>query len=458
MNIIRLEIKGLYGYIDKEIDFYNDITLLVGINGSGKTSLLNIIHWMIKPSIAILCVTEFKVIKLIFSYKSIRYTATCSHNQKTFKYELKSEKGKDSYNPLIVHLKIIPSEINNDDTLKANLIQEYSQLKPDLKEKKTWNILSMFPTPTIIGLDRNLYVEESEKILVDTTTRGKVVRKSSISYNTPQQRVKDLVNTEYRKSKNAVLNLTNNLKNSLMLSTFDGSITHESFNTGIKQKLDLSQIKNAEKRVDEYFNQFEKNSFSKKDRNVVKNYFSKLENITTQYQNNSTDETIKLLYGLNANQFIKVNKLLVEFEKFEIESNKKLEHINLFLNTINYFLKDSAKKLLFKEDTAEITFNTLDKNGNDVTDVTEFRDIKYLSSGEQQILILFAYLTFNSQDGRIFIIDEPELSLHIKWQEDFLEYLERITPKSVQLILATHSPILVGKKKEKAKVLFPYNT
>ena len=70
---------------------------------------------------------------------------------------------------------------------------------------------------------------------------------------------------------------------------------------------------------------------------------------------------------------------------------------------------------------------------------------------------MFSYIAFNSKDGRIFIIDEPELSLHIKWQEDFLEQLEKITPISTQLILATHSPILANKKKSKAKLLLPYN-
>ncbi|MBA4155728.1 AAA family ATPase, partial [Flavobacterium sp.] len=102
----------------------------------------------------------------------------------------------------------------------------------------------------------------------------------------------------------------------------------------------------------------------------------------------------------------------------------------------------------------ELTFNNLDKNGKAVT---EYKDINYLSSGEQQILILFSYIAFNSQNGKIFIIDEPELSLHIKWQEDFLEKLEKITPKNTQLILATHSPILANKKKEKAITLFSYN-
>ena len=179
-----------------------------------------------------------------------------------------------------------------------------------------------------------------------------------------------------------------------------------------------------------------------------------MKDITRKYQQDPKDERVKLLYGLNANQFVKVRRLLKEFENFEVQSTKTLEEITVYLRTLNHFLKDSAKQIIFKEDTSELTFNTLNKKG-EIT--TKYKDIKFLSSGEQQILILFSYIAFNSQDGRIFIIDEPELSLHIKWQEDFLEMLEKITPDSTQLILATHSPILANKKKDKAILLKPYN-
>jgi predicted ATPase len=223
----------------------------------------------------------------------------------------------------------------------------------------------------------------------------------------------------------------------------------------VRYKLNLGQIEKAENRINEYLNNFEKSVFSQNEQNIIANYFSQLKQIIDRYQNDPEGENVKLLYSLNANQFIKVNKLLKEFEKFEAESNSALEQINTYIETLNFFFKDSAKRLLFKEDTAELMFNALDKNGNILT---EFKDIKFLSSGEQQILMLFSYIAFNSSDGRVFIIDEPELSLHIKWQEEFLSQLEKITPKATQLILATHSPILVNKKKQKTRILFPYNS
>jgi predicted ATPase len=370
----------------------------------------------------------------------------------TFTYNIKTEKEK--YNPLIVRIATPPSEIKNDDGIKLSLIQQYSGLRPDQKEKKTWDLISSFPNPTVIGLDRNLYAEESEKIFIEESLRGRMVKKSSIQNLSPLDRVKEIVNREYRKKKNAILNLTSNLKNQLMLSTFAGSITLESFTSGIKLKLNIIQIEGAEKRVNDYFKNVEKKALNENDQKTISKYFSQLKDITTEYQNNPNDDRVKLLYGLNASQFVKVNKLLKEFEKFEVESNKALEQISTYINTLNFFFKDSAKKLLFKEDTAELSFHTLDKNGKIIT---EFKDIKFLSSGEQQILILYSYIAFNSQDGKLFIIDEPELSLHIKWQEDFLNQLENVTPKGTQLILATHSPILANKKREKATVLMPFN-
>jgi predicted ATPase len=442
----------LYGYIDKNISFNQDLTLLVGINGSGKTSVLNLINWILKPSLPSLCVTEFKSIQLFFHYKGIGYEILCKHNKASFKYSIKSE--NEEFYPLSVRTKIAPTSIKNDDNLKMQLIQFYSGLRPDQKEQRTWDLISTFPNPTVIGLDRNLCAEE-EQYFHDGPIRGKILKKENQSNVSPLDRVKEIVDREYRKKKDSILKLTSNLKNYLMLSTFEGSITIESLLQGVRYKLNLGQIEKAENRINEYLNNFEKSVFSQNEQNIIANYFSQLKQIIDRYQNDPEGENVKLLYSLNANQFIKVNKLLKEFEKFEAESNSALEQINTYIETLNFFFKDSAKRLLFKEDTAELMFNALDKNGNILT---EFKDIKFLSSGEQQILMLFSYIAFNSSDGRVFIIDEPELSLHIKWQEEFLSQLEKITPKATQLILATHSPILVNKKKQKTRILFPYNS
>ena len=63
-----------------------------------------------------------------------------------------------------------------------------------------------------------------------------------------------------------------------------------------------------------------------------------------------------------------------------------------------------------------------------------------LSSGERHLLLLLASTLYAQQSPSIFLIDEPELSLNIKWQRQFLEVLTECTQdSSTQFVMATHS-------------------
>ena len=86
MNIKRVIIKKLYGYINKDIDVNKNINLLVGINGSGKTSVLNIINWLLVPSITNLCANEFEKIELHFNYKSEDYISHTDTKRNLLEY------------------------------------------------------------------------------------------------------------------------------------------------------------------------------------------------------------------------------------------------------------------------------------------------------------------------------------------------------------------------------------
>jgi len=69
-----------------------------------------------------------------------------------------------------------------------------------------------------------------------------------------------------------------------------------------------------------------------------------------------------------------------------------------------------------------------------------------LSSGEQNELILFYELIFKSARGDLIFIDEPEVSLHISWQNNFIDDLKEITSiNKVSIVIATHSPDIIGE-------------
>lgn len=71
--------------------------------------------------------------------------------------------------------------------------------------------------------------------------------------------------------------------------------------------------------------------------------------------------------------------------------------------------------------------------------------IKQLSSGEKHNLIMFYELIFESDKDALILIDEPEISLHVYWQRQFIDELNDICKlKELQSIVATHSPDIVG--------------
>ena len=68
-----------------------------------------------------------------------------------------------------------------------------------------------------------------------------------------------------------------------------------------------------------------------------------------------------------------------------------------------------------------------------------------LSSGEQNELILIFELLFKSKVNALILIDEPEISLHIAWQQSIVEDMEKIAALTgVKLIIATHSPDIIN--------------
>lgn len=78
-----------------------------------------------------------------------------------------------------------------------------------------------------------------------------------------------------------------------------------------------------------------------------------------------------------------------------------------------------------------------------------------LSSGEKQMIIQVYELLFRAQSGTLVLIDEPELSLHMMWQMNYLKNLTEIAKlRGFQCIIATHSPQIFNSLWSKSVDLF----
>ena len=70
-------------------------------------------------------------------------------------------------------------------------------------------------------------------------------------------------------------------------------------------------------------------------------------------------------------------------------------------------------------------------------------DINDLSSGEKQLFLRTLSIKMLEPKNSIILIDEPELSLHPKWQQRIIEVYKNIGENN-QIIIATHSPHILG--------------
>lgn len=125
-----------------------------------------------------------------------------------------------------------------------------------------------------------------------------------------------------------------------------------------------------------------------------------------------------------------------------LDVNAKLE---LLRNLLDEKLSTSLKK------TAISSAGGVKFKGWDGSDI----NVASLSSGEQHLVALYTQLIFDSSAGDLVLIDEPEISWHVAWQETFLDDLERIRELTqVQVVVATHSVSIINDKWDQTRDLY----
>ena len=65
-----------------------------------------------------------------------------------------------------------------------------------------------------------------------------------------------------------------------------------------------------------------------------------------------------------------------------------------------------------------------------------------LSSGEKQILVIMLTALVQENRPSVMLMDEPEISLHIEWQQRLITLVRTLNPNT-QIILCTHSPAII---------------
>ena len=186
--------------------------------------------------------------------------------------------------------------------------------------------------------------------------------------------------------------------------------------------------------------------------------------LTGMFKDNNTENVKELKNRLNKLKY-KRNELssvgLIGTEK-EMSTPQTLDIDKYAINTLNLYIQDSMKKLEPYEDilkklqklTEIINKRFLykkiiidkDRGYRFINDQKDEIPIEKLSSGEQNELVMFYNLLFECNENSLILIDEPEISLHIKWLNNLLQDLIDISNLSgLSMMIATHSPDFIGE-------------
>lgn len=447
MKINSFKAKGVHDYLDFEINFFSELTFLIGINGSGKTSALKLILGLLSPSYNYLSQIDYEYCEIVCSSdhneRDIIIRAEQQKNDHTFTLSLnyQNEIFAIASEPIKRLLKI--DETFHDPEELYNLEQRHKEYFDLLEITKRIRALD---TPKFLGLDRRIYEGRNIDLRYRNkrwNTLGKFRKKQNEGYGEAPsidyslEDVQALVFDYIRKIAQQQSQISDDFKQKIFTQSFSFIENQNSY--GDRPRQETIEIRKREvlKAIDnlgiKYLDWY------------VNTFFDKILEIAKQLEqeelytsdNSISQQYINLLLKWNNNspQLKRIDDIISYSQEYQQKIAELRAPLKKLESITSQFLKEGGKVLHVAAD-GEIKVKL--KNGKSA-------NVYELSSGEKQVIIMIAHLIFeeDQKPSGVFIIDEPELSLHIAWQEIFVTSILEASPKT-QFILATHSPSIIA--------------
>ncbi|WPJ67925.1 hypothetical protein AUSSIE_2 [Sinorhizobium phage Aussie] len=438
MRIIRFSGKKLNGYLDLDISFRNDLTFVTGINGTGKTTALNSIVSLLMPRLDFLTLQNYETISIDIENEGVRNTLSAHRTPNGAILEASG-----------ASLELFAMEADDSANTARNRELEQGFYREQLARQSSSPVLSFIqslPTPMFLGLDRRaLSLDENVHRYARPIYYNRSRRRNLFSQSLSQglsealtfafesyrsaQRSKELLDARFRQD--LVLDLIDftpaNLPTELERPAPDEAERIQKAKRNLQRLPALLNVskESVSEKIDPLFN-------------FLESTLSKLKALKKNKKSPSPsdDEFANLFeWSFNKSHLNKISSISDRISTYNQRVDTLFGETTAFLKAINGFVADSGKEIKF-DDFGELVFS--------VAGEPETRDLRALSSGEIQLIVILAHLHFNPEVQRasIFIIDEPELSLHVEWQEKFVDTM-LASGKSTQLIMATHSPSII---------------
>lgn len=412
--IKHVTINKLWGIKTISVDFDKHVNIFIGMNGSGKTTFLQLIEATLLVDLKVFLSIEFEFIKIDFINSDIQYVCVR-------KEEKRGECFINYYFGEAESICIPCSEMMIQHPYK--LSWRYSDLLSIVKEKMKNLVNISWLSVNRCDSDFEEYGRrdfEKFNSLVDIKLDNLVEK--LLVY---QLQLESEVNKDSLKFKEEVL--------SLMLY-------NSSFDNLTEQDLEIFESTDTDSMKRDLYKAFNKLGVAKDKYELVQNHINKIKesisNLATLSSESSSQislEDILVLSLINRTMsIIKISK------EHEVNAANIFAPLTKFLRCLKDFMPDKTYKLNSNGRGELIIELSGEKNKE------KGINIKSLSSGEKQLFILLTESLLQKNTNHIFIADEPELSLHIGWQRIIIEKILEMNPNA-QIIVATHSPEIAGR-------------
>ncbi len=437
--IKHLEAIGIHGRFDIKLDFKDGINIIHGSNGTGKTTLLHILANAVNEDFRRFGYLKFKELFIMLDDNTeirIEQEQYSGSNLETLTTIFINNQKADSY-----HFKELLEEENKEENSRDFIAGRYNLLsskkKQDIDLKATYFPAFRTMIEAWATLDENQirhFARRSPNFIKVLRTSAKSTELARIlfgkfvprlKYPSPVE-IEEHINSELTEAQLKIANLDRNLLSEAFIK-FSKAISQSSVsdeNTKDPEEV-ITEITELSKKL--------QNSPFQLNRNNSDNVYEKLIEQLKSFESDPQYKTI-------ASRVLLVYK--DSLQKRLDAQTKAYSSIETYLESVNEFLERKQLKI-----GSTSSPRTKARLGVKIGNEEAIHSLQILSSGERQVVGLI-YAASHMTDGRVVLIDEPEISLHIDWQRKLLpEMVKQLGEK--QLIICTHSSVIASKYRDR---------
>ena len=432
--IESFKIEKLWGHRDIALTFKKDVNILIGPNGSGKTTILNLLNSILSLDISgILNVNfEFAEIHLRdFKNSSVLRTVKVHAANRFLRLELDEEEiGIDTESITGRRFTEHHGWLEKGNTLPERLPERF--VRRTVVSEKFYDELTTLVPLVWLPVSRRLPVTKYEEKWHTRTEPLESVDLRLEELLEDISRYHSILNAQlserYREFEHQVLSMILYSKEHDQLKSIRNSVFH-SLPTEVEKDQLLDAFEDAgfldevmQSRIDDHFAAL----------TVAEQVFVRIhegKDIPAEFE----DIFVIPLIG-------RTKAMVAYAKKLEKDKEDIFASLRRYEEIVNSFLSNKSIKF--------------DERGYLKIETSSPADInpRLLSSGEKQILIFLTEALLRVAKSVVYVADEPELSLHVTWQEKLLKSLVTLGGQ-MQVIVATHSPDIVGKFRDNVIIL-----